>query len=43
MNNTPRTQQPAESDMTTLRSFRVEISDAAIDDVRARLARTRWR
>jgi epoxide hydrolase len=36
------TQQPAGSDMTELRQFRVEISDAAIDDLHDRLARTRW-
>ena len=28
--------------MTELRPFRVETSDAAIDDLRERLARTRW-
>jgi epoxide hydrolase len=28
--------------MTEIHSFRVEISDAAIDDLRERLARTRW-
>jgi epoxide hydrolase len=37
-----RTQQPTGSDITELRPFRVEISDAAIDDLRERLARTRW-
>jgi epoxide hydrolase len=37
-----RTQQPSGSDSTELRPFRVEISDAAIDDLRGRLARTRW-
>jgi epoxide hydrolase len=36
------TQQPAGSDMTELRPFRVEITDAVIDDLRERLARTRW-
>jgi epoxide hydrolase len=30
------------SDITGLRPFRVEISGAAIDDLRERLARTRW-
>jgi epoxide hydrolase len=38
----PRTQQLAGSDMAEIRPFRVEISDAAIDDLRERLARTRW-
>jgi len=28
--------------MTEIRPFRVEISDAVIDDRRERLARTRW-
>ena len=28
--------------MAEIRPFRVEISDAAIDDLRERLARTRW-
>src|SRR5690349_7162669 len=37
-----RTQQPSGSDSAELRPFRVEISDAAIDDLRGRLARTRW-
>jgi hypothetical protein len=36
-----RTQQPSGSDCTELRPFCVEISDAAIDDLRGRLARTR--
>jgi hypothetical protein len=36
------TQQPAGSDITEIRPFRVEISDAAIDDLRDRLARARW-
>jgi epoxide hydrolase len=40
--NAPRTQQPTGSDITELRPFRVEISDAAVDDLRGRLARTRW-
>jgi pimeloyl-ACP methyl ester carboxylesterase len=42
VSNAPRTQQPTESGITGLRPFRVEISDAAIDDLRERLARTRW-
>ena len=42
MSNAPRTQQPTGSDISELRPFRVEISDAAIDDLRERLARTRW-
>jgi hypothetical protein len=37
-----RSQQPSGSGRTALRPFRVEISDAAIDDLRGRLARTRW-
>src|ERR1700738_1465326 len=37
-----RSQQPSRSDSTELRPFRVEISDAAIEDLRGRLARTRW-
>jgi len=28
--------------MAEIRPFRVEISDAAIDDLRERLTRTRW-
>ena len=36
------TQQPAGSDITEIRPFRVEISDAMIDDLRDRLARARW-
>jgi epoxide hydrolase len=36
-----QTRQPG-SETTELRPFRVEISDAAIDDLRERLARTRW-
>ena len=36
-----RSQQPSGSG-STVRPFRVEISDAAIDDLRGRLARTRW-
>jgi epoxide hydrolase len=35
-------QQAMGSEMTGVRPFRVEISDAAIDDLRQRLARTRW-
>jgi hypothetical protein len=42
VSNATRTQQPTGSDITELRPFRVEISDAAIDDLRERLARTRW-
>lgn len=42
MSNAPRTQQPTGSDKTRLRPFRVEINNAAIDDLRERLARTRW-
>jgi len=42
VSNAPRTQQPTGSDISELRPFRVEISDAAIDDLRERLARTRW-
>jgi len=42
VSNAPRTQQLTGSDITGLRPFRVEISDAAIDDLRERLARTRW-
>src|ERR1700756_2190060 len=38
----PPTQQQAGGDMAEIRPFRVEISDAAIDDLRERLARTRW-
>jgi epoxide hydrolase len=37
-----RSQQPSGSGRTELRPFRVEISDAAIADLRGRLARTRW-
>jgi hypothetical protein len=37
----PPTQQQAGGDMTEIRPFRVETSDAAIDDLRERLARTR--
>jgi hypothetical protein len=40
--NSMRTQQPTGSDIAGLRPFRVEISDAAIDDLCERLARTRW-
>jgi len=42
VSNATRTQQPTGSDITGLRPFRVEISGAAIDDLRERLARTRW-
>src|SRR5258707_1515968 len=42
VSNAARTQQPRENDITELRPFRVEISDAAINDLRERLARTRW-
>jgi pimeloyl-ACP methyl ester carboxylesterase len=42
VSNAPRTQQLAGSGMAEIRPFRVEISDAAIDDLRERLARTRW-
>src|SRR5689334_12403438 len=38
----PPAQQQAGGDMAEIRPFRVEISDAAIDDLRERLARTRW-
>jgi Epoxide hydrolase N terminus len=41
VSNAARIQQPTE-DITGLRPFRVEISDAAIHDLRERLARTRW-
>src|SRR3979411_677680 len=37
-----RNKKPRENDVTELRPFRVEISGAAIDDLRERLARTRW-
>jgi len=37
-----RTQQATGSGSSELRLFRVESSDAAIDDLRGRLARTRW-
>jgi pimeloyl-ACP methyl ester carboxylesterase len=37
-----RTQQRTGTDITELRPFRVEIGGAAIDDLRDRLARTRW-
>jgi Epoxide hydrolase N terminus len=33
---------PVGDDLSEIRPFRVEISDAAIDDLRWRLARTRW-
>jgi len=36
------TQRPSRSDITELRPFRVEITDAVIADLRERLARTRW-
>ena len=42
MTNATRTHQPTGSDITGFRAFRVEISGAAIDDLRERLARTRW-
>src|SRR6266446_3037996 len=42
VSNAARTQQARENDITELRPFRVEISGAAIDDLRERLARTRW-
>jgi len=42
VSSTTETQQPTGSDVTDLRPFRVEISDTAIDDLRERLARTRW-
>src|SRR5260221_4509390 len=42
VSNAARTQQPIGNDITELRPFRVEISGAAIDDLRERLARTRW-
>src|SRR5258708_28205246 len=42
VSNAARTQQPRENDITELRPFRVDISGAAIDDLRERLARTRW-
>src|SRR5258708_20854388 len=42
VSNAARTQQPRENDITELRAFRVGISGAAIDDLRERLARTRW-
>src|SRR5258708_13423552 len=37
-----RTRQPSGSGSTELRPFRVEISGVAIDNLRERLARTRW-
>jgi pimeloyl-ACP methyl ester carboxylesterase len=42
VSNAARTQHPTGSGITGLRPFRVEISDKAIDDLRERLARTRW-
>src|SRR5690348_9662724 len=42
VSNAARTQQPTGNNITALRPFRVEISDAAIHDLRERLARTRW-
>jgi hypothetical protein len=42
VSNAARTQLPTGSDINELRPFRVEISGAAIDDLRERLARTRW-
>jgi len=38
----PRTQELGDMDVTEVRPFRVDISDAVIDDLRERLARTRW-
>src|SRR5260370_28394121 len=38
----PPTQHQAGGDMAEIRPFRVEVHDAAIDDLRERLARTRW-
>jgi len=38
----PRTQELGDMDVTDVRPFRVDISDAVIDDLRERLARTRW-
>ena len=38
----PRTEERGDIDVTEVRAFRVDISDAAIDDPRERLARTRW-
>jgi hypothetical protein len=38
----PPAQQQAGGDMAEIRPFRVEVHDAAIDDLRERLARTRW-
>jgi pimeloyl-ACP methyl ester carboxylesterase len=37
-----QTRQHTGVERTELRPFRVEVSDAAIDDLRGRLARTRW-
>src|SRR5258705_10321825 len=42
MSTVTRSQQPSGSGRTELRPFRVEISDAAIADLRGRVARTRW-
>jgi hypothetical protein len=42
VSNAARTQLPTGNNITGLRPFRVEISDAAIRDLRERLARTRW-
>jgi pimeloyl-ACP methyl ester carboxylesterase len=42
VSNFVRAQQPTGSDAAGVRPFRVEISDATIDDLRGRLARTRW-
>jgi hypothetical protein len=42
MSSLLRMQQATGSGSSELRLFRVESSDAAIDDVRRRLARTRW-
>jgi Epoxide hydrolase N terminus len=40
--NATRAQQRTGTEMTEFRRFHVEITDAAIDDLRDRLARTRW-
>ena len=42
MTHDRNTQQLMGDDLTEIRPFRVEISDTAIDDLRERLARTRW-
>ena len=38
----PPTEEQRDMDVTEVRPFHVEISDAVIDDLRERLARTRW-